>query len=102
MERAGDFYVYEDIIDLVLKGDAHLWPGKKSAVVTQFWDFPRERAINFWLAGGDLTELEAMHAEISDWAKSVGCKRSIIAGRAGWAKALGYQPVWTAMCKELS
>ena len=44
--------------------------------------FPRARAVNFWLAGGDLTELTtAMRPCIEVWAKNIGCTHSIIAGR---------------------
>lgn len=101
LEHAGDFYTIEDIRGEVAKGDALFWPGEKAAVVTQFWDFPRTRAINFWLAGGDLTELRQMHDAIRAWAKTQGCEHSIIAGRAGWSRALGYKPAWTAMSKEI-
>ncbi len=102
LKHAGPFYTFDDVKAEVLAGDAILWPGKKSAVVTQFWDFPNSKAINFWLAGGDLDELTAMHDSISEWAKTQGCAHAIIAGRAGWSKALGYKPAWTAMTKELS
>jgi hypothetical protein len=101
LPHGGGFYEIGDIEADVLKGDALFWPGEKSAVVTQFWDFPRAKAINFWLVGGDLDELKVMHRNISAWAKTQGCTHSIIAGRAGWARSLGYTPAWTAMSKEL-
>lgn len=101
LKHAGDFYTYEDVVAEILKGEATLWPGEKSAIVTQVWEFPRARAINFWLAGGDLDELRSMHDRISAAAKQGGFTHSIIAGRAGWSRALGYAPVWTAMSKEL-
>jgi len=101
LKHAGDFYEIGDILAEVEAGEALFWPGEKAAVVTQFWDFPRAKAINFWLAGGDMEELRQMHDEIAAWAKARGCTHAIIAGRAGWSRALGYTPAWTAMSKEL-
>lgn len=106
LEFGGDLYTLDDVRAEVLKGEAILWPGTNSAVVTQFWDFPREKACNFWLAGGDLDELmNEMRPAIEAWAVAQGCARMIIAGRAGWAKVLkqhDYAPVWTALSKDLT
>ena len=101
LEHAGDFYNADDILAEIERGEAIFWPGEKAAVVTQIWDFPRAKAVNFWLAGGDLDELRVMHDAISTWAKAQGCTHSIIAGRAGWSRVLGYKTAWTAMSKEL-
>lgn len=102
LTHAGDFYTADDIKAEIDAGDAVFWPGADAAVVTQFWDFPRAKAVNFWLAGGDLEELRVMHDAIIEWAKAKGCDHAIIAGRSGWSRALGYKPAWTAMSKELS
>lgn len=102
LDRAGPFYTLDDVRELVESGEAVFWPGEKSAVVTQFWEFPRNRALSFWLAGGDLDELKAMHRAISHWGKMQGATHSIIAGRAGWVRSLGYEPAYTAMMKDLT
>lgn len=107
LDYHGDgLYSVDDIKGYVETGEAVFWPGEHSAVVTQFYDFPRTKGLNFWLAGGvkdgrGLDELKKMHDSISAWGKLNGCTLSYITGRSGWARALGYKPAWTAMSKEL-
>jgi len=98
------FYTIDDILSEIEAGEAVLWPGKRSAVVTQFWDFPRTRGLNFWLAGGDLTELtEEMLPVMEAWGREQGCTVFFLAGRLGWNKSMkakGYRPQWTILLKE--
>ncbi len=103
LARDGGFFALEDVAAAIGRGEAQFWPGKRSAIVTQFWTFPRARALHFWLAGGDLSEItDQMQPVIEAWARDQGCQRSIIAGRRGWLKALpDYRPLWTAMSKDL-
>ena len=102
----GGFHAIADVERAIADGEAQFWPGARSAVVTQFWMFPRARALNFWLAGGDLGELvDDLRPAIEAWARDRGCTRMVIAGRPGWARALkdfGYAPLWTALGKELT
>lgn len=101
----GGFHLIEDIERFISEGTAHFWPGKQSAVITQFWEFPRCKALNYWLAGGDMAELlTEMQPQIEAWGRAQGCGRIIIAGRKGWERAMaphGFKPVWTALMKEL-
>lgn len=106
LEYSGDLYSIDDIKQFVLDGEAVFWPGEECAIVTQFWDFPRKRALNFWLAGAEinqsgLAELKKMHDNIRAWGKLNGCTLSFITGRPGWVRELGYKPAWTAMSMEL-
>lgn len=98
-------YEIEDVRAEIVAGEAQFWPGRNAAIVTQVWTFPRAKAVNFWLAGGDLAELvDEMRPCVEAWARAMGCTNTIIAGRAGWARALkdeGYRPIWTALGKEL-
>jgi hypothetical protein len=102
----GGFHDLVDVAKAIEAGEAHFWPGERSAVVTQFWNFPRRKAVNVWLAGGDLSELvDQMRPDIEAWARAHGCTHFIIAGRPGWARALkasGFAPLWTALGKELT
>jgi hypothetical protein len=107
LERGGDLYAIEDVFQAVCNGDAMLWPGRKSAAVTQFIG-KKNVALNFWLLGGDLNELlDEMRPAIEAWAKAQGCIRVMgVFGtrRRGWTKILpqhGYRPYWQALSKEL-
>lgn len=106
LEYDGGLHEIGDIEAAITAGEAQFWPGENSAVVTQFWEFPRAKALNFWLAGGDLDELvRDMRTQIEPWARAHGCTRTVIAGRPGWSRALracGYAPLWTALGKDLT
>ena len=55
-----DFYTIEDIKDKIKVGMFHLWPGKKSAMVTELVTFPQGTSIKLLFCGGDYSELEEM------------------------------------------
>jgi len=83
-----DFYTIEDITDKIKHGMFHLWPGKRSAFVTEFVIFPQNRALNLLFCGGDYEELEEMLPSIEAFAKRAGCKRLYGGGRPGWLRKL--------------
>ena len=106
LERAGGTHGVEDVARLIGEGRAHFWPGRRCAVVTEFYDYPRLRACNFWLLGGELKELMRMRPAIEAWARAQGCTRVLGGGpRRGWARLLrpaGYRPEWIIYCKDLN
>jgi hypothetical protein len=86
----------EDAQAAVLEGRALLWPGAKSAAVTEF-----NKDLHIWLAGGDLGELKRMEQSAEAHAREWGCDRMTIIGRKGWERALpGYRRV-TLLVKDL-
>jgi hypothetical protein len=101
----GDTHGLEDVLLLVASGECQLWPGQRSAIVTEVVRHPRKTVLHFWLAGGDLQELEAMTVDIERWAREQGCSRVTLAGRRGWERTFlrdrGYSPQWAVMAKEL-
>ena len=105
LEHAGRTHGIEDVAQLVSQGRAQFWPGAQCAVVTEFYDYPKLRACNFWLLGGDLTELLDMLPAIEAWARAQGCTRMLGGGpRVGWGRVLaprGYRAGWTIYCKDL-
>lgn len=104
LERSGGTHNLDDVRALVATGEAQLWPGEASGLVTEVVTYPRKKVCNFWLAGGDLGELLRMVPVVERWAVEVGCKGMTVSGRSGWKKVLathGYAPFVQALGKEL-
>lgn len=101
----GDTHDLEDVMLSVASGDRQFWPGQKSAIVTEVVRYPKKTVLHFFLAGGELQELEAMVPPIEEWAREQGCSRITLAGRRGWARTFmreaGYSPQWAVLAKEL-
>lgn len=99
-------HTIEDIEAGIARGDFQFWPGERCAVITEVNHFPRLSLCNYFLVGGDLTELiEQMEPVICAWARTQGCTRMTEAGRRGWEKPLGkigYRVGWTVMMKDLA
>lgn len=83
-------YELSDVRDACLAGQMQLWPGQRSAMVTEIHRWPRRTAIHVLFAGGDLDELRAMSRDVLAWAKTKGCDHATVTGRDGWARALGF------------
>lgn len=105
LEYAEDTHTLEDVFMSVLAGHRQFWPGERSAIVTEVQQFPQKKVMHFFLAGGELEELNQMQRAIEPWAREQGCKSITLAGRRGWLRSFlreeGYQPKWTIMSKEL-
>lgn len=98
-------HTIEDVERQIAEGKLQFWPGHACAVVTEIVDYPRLRALNFFLVGGDLNELlQKMEPAIVAWAKALGCTRVAQTGRKGWSRILaplGYQTTLSLMIKDL-
>lgn len=91
IERTNGTHDEDDILRGLILGRYKLWPGKNSAIVTEFieYDSGKMKSLNWFLVGGDMDELvNSMKPAIEQWAKSQGCKRVSCAGRKGWEKVL--------------
>lgn len=86
LDDGGNTHSLGDIHKAVLRGDMQLWPGVTSAMVTQIEDTPRQRILHIALAGGTLTELEAMLPAIVAYGKHHFCTAMRLSGRRGWSK----------------
>ena len=96
LEYAGGTHTLDDVRALVEKDLLQLWPGIDSAVLTQIMDYPRQRALHFFLAGGNLDELKRLHPIILKWGIEHGCTRATFAGRRGWERTfLTREEGWT-------
>jgi hypothetical protein len=88
----------------ILSGRAQLWPGERSAVVTQCLLKDYGPTIHTWLAGGTLDELLGMRPGIEAFGRAMGCMWATGEGRKGWARVFrqaGYEPFGTALRKML-
>lgn len=106
LEYADDSHSFEDIKDAVRQGLLQFWPGFSSVVITEVISFPRYKALNLFLAGGNITELQAMLPEIENYAKYVGADRIVLSGRKGWVRSFlkneGYAEKMVTLEKKLN
>lgn len=101
LKYAQNSHTLDDVLRLVLVGDAQFWPADKAALVTEIIDYPQRRTLRFWLAGGDLETLLGLEKEAMEWSKHWNCVASEIVGRRGWMRALdGYEIAATVGVKH--
>jgi len=95
----------DDVKRGLLDGEYILWAGSKCAVVTEHYETPNGKFLNFFLAGGDVEELESMLKPIETWAKDFGVKKITLYGRRGWERSFmkdaGYKTHWVVMTKDI-
>lgn len=105
LNLAGNTHSFEDVRAAIDEGRVIFWPGANSAVLTEIIEYPQQRTLNFWLAGGNLAELEAMYPGIEAWGREQGCTTASTSGRPGWERTFlkreGWKPRTVVMTKEL-
>lgn len=75
------------VLEQLAAGQAQLWRGDRSAMVTQLVN--REaRTLHVLLGGGDLRELLTMQVGVAAWGRAMGAQFATINGRPGWARVL--------------
>lgn len=88
LEYAGGSHTIEDVRELVEAGKVLLLTGENSALVVEIVQQPRLSVFHVWLAGGDLAELLAIEKTFDAMARTLGCSKISISGRAGWERVL--------------
>jgi hypothetical protein len=106
LSYGGGTHTFEDVAAMIDQGEAIFWPGPNSVIVTQIIEHPRSRTLHFFLAGGNLAELERMVPGILSWAKTErGCTAASMTGRKGWERTFltrgGWKSNLVVMTKEL-
>ena len=86
LAQAGNTHSVADVLDRIGQHKAACWPNGDSVVVTEVLDFPRLRAVNYWLVSGRLAECAELQPEIDAWALEQGCSVATATGRLGWLK----------------
>ena len=101
LKYAHNSHTFEQVIEIVKRGDAQLWAFEDSAIVTEIINYPQRRTLRFWLAGGNLETLLEVEPKIRKWSILYNCKAVEIIGRKGWGKVLkNYKPTATVFIKE--
>lgn len=95
LEYADGTHTLDDVRAGIEAGRFLLWTGPHSAVITEIVQYPQLRALNFFLAGGRLEELEIMLPLMLQWGKTQGCTRATLTGRPGWSRSFLTKYGWT-------
>ena len=106
LSYAGGTHLWEDIVQGVAEGRYQYWPGARSAIITEIIEYPRQRTLHYFLAGGNLAALEVMVPLINEWGRKHGCTAASMVGRRGWERSFlsrteGWTPTAVVMTKEL-
>lgn len=98
-------HTFGDVVRMVDEGRLQFWPGPHSAIVTEIIEYPQQRTLHYFLAGGNLAEIERMLPEIEAWGRAQGCTAASLTGRKGWERTFLKREGWTSslvvMTKEL-
>lgn len=70
--------------DLLLRGQAMLWPAEEGALVTFCQVTDEGRFLHCWLGGGRLKTLLELRPGVEAWGRAMGCEYASIEGRKGW------------------
>ena len=103
---AGNSHSLADIWELIKAGKMQLWLADHSLLVTEVLEYPRYRAIHFFLGAGRLDELEVLYPAAVNWAvEEQGCSKASLTGRPGWSRSFLLRDGWRAthvvMTKDL-
>jgi len=98
-------HLIEDIEDGIEKGELLFFSSAKSAVIARMIEYPRKKALNYFLVGGDLTDLKTnIEPYVTAWAKQRGCTMVTLVGRDGWIRTLsglGFVKAWSGAYKDI-
>jgi hypothetical protein len=92
---SGHTHKFDDVVALVEAGKAQAWFGPSSIIVTEIVLEPQVKVLHYFLAGGNLAELEAMYPIVEQWGREHGCKRATLVGRKGWERTFLNRQGWT-------
>lgn len=98
-----DSYTINDVEDKIRNGIALLWPGKETAIVTEFVVFPRKKVLHILCIAGNYKEVEEIYKSIENHAREIGIDKITGSGRKGWlrkVKHLGFKQEYM-ISKEL-
>lgn len=80
-------HTWPDVEAEIAAGSMQLWETDTAAIVTQLQVYPQGKAVCFFLAAGDLRQLQRMMPPLEEWGRQQGCTGAFMIGRAGWARS---------------
>lgn len=83
--RGNEGVSIDDLAVMLNSGDALLWVGERSALVTTLHR-DIQVFLHVWLGCGDMSDLLSLEPGVSAWARARGCSYATINGRKGWSK----------------
>lgn len=101
---SGGTHTFDDVKQAIIEGRMQLWPGAKSAAVTEIIQYARKKVLHIFLAGGDMDELLDMIDSATAWGRDQGCGGLTMSGRRGWERVLGkhgFRPVMIVMERDI-
>ncbi len=105
LEHCRGTHTMEDIEAGIACGEYKFFCSAKSAVVARLIQYPRKKALNYFLVGGDLEDLKKnIEPYTTAWAKQQGCTIVTLVGRDGWIRTLaplGFIKGWSLAYKEI-
>lgn len=98
-----DSYTIDDVEAKIGNGIALLWPGKETAIVTEFVVFPNKKVLHILCIAGKYEEVEEIYKSIENYAREMGIDKITGSGLKGWlrkVKHLGFKQEYM-ISKEL-
>ena len=86
LDEAGNTHTIEDLAALINDGRAFLWEKDGSLIITEMYEYPQKKVLNFWVAVGEREPLILLQRLIVGWARGYGCSFAVFTGRKGWSR----------------
>ena len=87
LEHTGGTHTFDDIAAGCYLGKFSLLAKSDGCAVLEIHEFPRKRALNVFLLGGELSAI-GHHDELERIARDANATEITMTGRAGWARVL--------------
>lgn len=89
LRRSGDTHDVVDILDAVARSEAQIWVNADAMFVTQVEQSPKKRRLRYWLAVGNISDLEPLVPIIETFGREQGCTEAVADfARRGWIKVM--------------
>jgi hypothetical protein len=104
LDAGGNTHEIEDLVRLHDEKKIQWWTEGDGSIITEIHDYPRRRAVHYWLLSGDLRDVLGLEERVNAWAVSEGCTIATAVGRPGWGRVAhrtGWRPWWPTFQKVL-